>query len=63
MFIKSHFSLRYGLLSPEELVKWTKESDYAHTVLADINSTSSTLSYVREAQKEGIEPKIGIDIR
>ncbi len=63
MFIKSHFSLRYGLISPEEIVKWTKQAGYVHTVLADINSTSSTLSYVREAQNQGIEPIIGIDIR
>jgi error-prone DNA polymerase len=63
MFLKSHFSLRYGLVSPEEIVKWTKQADYAHTVLADINSTSSTLSYVREAQNQGIEPVVGIDIR
>ena len=63
MFLKSHFSLRYGLVSPEELVKWTKEAGYVHVVLADINSTSSTLSYVREAQKQGMQPTIGIDIR
>lgn len=63
MFLKSHFSLRYGLLSPEEIVKWTKQAGYAHTVLADINSSSSALSYVREAQQQGIEPIVGIDIR
>lgn len=63
MFIKSHFSLRYGLVSPEEIVKWTKQAGYAHTALADINSTSSTLSYVREAQNQKINPIIGIDIR
>lgn len=63
MFIKSYFSLRYGLVSPEEIVRWTKEENYVHTVLCDINSTSSTLDYVREAQKIGIRPIIGIDIR
>lgn len=63
MFLKSHYSLRYGLLSPEELVQWTSGSGYAYTVLCDINSTSSTLGYVREAQKLGIQPIVGIDIR
>lgn len=63
MFLKSHFSLRYGLVSPEELVTWTKEAGYARTALCDINSTSSTLSYVREAQKQDLSPVVGIDIR
>lgn len=63
MFIKSHYSLRYGLLSPEELVQWASGSGYAYVALCDINSTSSTLGYVREAQKLGIQSIIGIDIR
>ncbi len=63
MFLKSHFSLRYGLVSPEEIVRWTKQENYAHTVLCDINSTSSTLDYVREVQKSQLKPIIGIDIR
>ena len=63
MLIKSHYSLRYGLLSPEQIVHWQKEANYEHVVLADINSTTSTLSYIREAQKQGIEPIVGIDIR
>ena len=63
MFIKSHFSLRYGLISPEEIVKWTKQSGYTRTAICDINSTTSTLSYVREAQHEGIDPVVAIDIR
>ncbi len=63
MFLKSHFSLRYGLISPEEIVTWTKQSGYARTAICDINSTTSTLSYVREAQREGIQPVVAIDIR
>ena len=63
VFLKSHFSLRYGLLSPEEIVKWTKASGYARTAICDINSTTAALSYVREAQREGIAPVVGIDIR
>jgi DNA-directed DNA polymerase III PolC len=63
MFLKSQYSLRYGLVSPEELVSWSREAGYAYVALCDINSTSSTLSYVREAQKTGTKPVIGIDIR
>lgn len=63
MFLKSHFSLRYGLVAPEELVSWSKEAGYGYVSLCDINSTSSSLSYVREAQKTGTRPVIGADIR
>jgi DNA polymerase-3 subunit alpha len=63
VFLKSNFSLRYGLVSPEEIVRWTKQESYVHTALCDINSTSSTLDYVRESKKNGINPVIGIDIR
>jgi DNA polymerase-3 subunit alpha len=63
MFLKSHYSLRYGLLSPEELVQWTSGSGYAYSALCDINSTTSTLGYVREAQKHGVQVIVGIDIR
>ncbi len=63
MFLKSHFSLKYGILSPEELVLWIHSSCYVHAVLCDINSTSAALGYVRAAQKEGIVPVVGIDIR
>ena len=63
MFLKSHFSLKYGILSPEELVHWIHSSGHVHAVLCDINSTSAVLGYVRAAQKEGIVPVVGIDIR
>jgi DNA polymerase-3 subunit alpha len=63
MFIKSHYSLRYGLVSPEYLTQWSVEAGYSMVVLCDINSTSSTLSYVRETQKLKIPAIIGIDIR
>ena len=63
MFLKSHFSLKYGILSPEELVHWIRSSGHVHAVLCDINSTSAVLGYVRAAQKEGIVPVVGIDIR
>jgi len=63
MFYKSHYSLRYGILSPEELIQWAKAANYEQVVLCDINSTSSSLSYVRGAQKLQMPAIIGIDIR
>ena len=63
MFLKSHYSIKYGILSPEELIQWAKGANYKQVVLCDINSTTSSLSYVREAQKLGMPAVIGIDIR
>ena len=63
MFVKSHYSLKYGILSPELLVQWAKEATYTHAVLIDNNTTTAALRFVREAQNQKINPVIGIDIR
>ena len=63
MFVKSHYSLKYGILSPEQLVQWVKEENYTHAVLIDNNTTTAALRFVREAQNQKINPVIGIDIR
>ena len=63
MFLKSHFSLKYGILSPDELIQWMKASGHTYAALCDINSSSAALGYVRAAQREGIIPVVGIDIR
>jgi len=63
MFLKSSFSLRYGLVPPEELVQWVVDASYPSALLCDINSTSAALSYCRAALEKGIRPTVGIDIR
>jgi DNA polymerase III alpha subunit len=51
MKTKSHFSLKYGIHSPEAIVQWAVDSAYPYVFLADINSTGAVLAFVREAQR------------
>ena len=59
----SHFSLKYGILSPEEIVEWAFDSGYLSVFLADINTTGSALAFIRAAKKKGIQPIVGAEIR
>lgn len=59
----SHFSLRYGILSPEEIVDWAIEAGYSSVFLADINFTGSAIAYAREAQLKGIHAVFGVELR
>ena len=63
MMLHSYFSLKYGILSPEELVDWAFDSGYSYAVLTDINHTGSGLSFARRAQEKNIQPILGVDIR
>lgn len=59
----SHFSLKYGILSPEEIVDLAIELGYTSVLLADINTTGSALAFIRAAKKKGIKPIVGSEIR
>ena len=59
----SHFSLHYGILSPEEIVQWAKSAGYSYVVLTDINATGAVLAFVREAQRLGMKPIVGVELR
>ncbi len=63
MITHSQFSLKYGLLSPEEIVRWAKDSGYDNIALADINSTTAGLVFCLENQQVGRETIMGIDVR
>lgn len=63
MFIHSHFSLRYGLVSPEEIVKQAIELGYTKIALTDINSTSAGISFSLENQRENRATILGTDVR
>ena len=63
MFYKSHYSIKYGILSPEELIQWAKEIGHEYIALTDINSTTAALSYVRAAQQQKIPAIVGVEIR
>ncbi len=59
----SFFSLRYGMISEEELLALGQANGYHSMVLTDINNTSACLNFVRMAPRYGIRPLLGIDFR
>ena len=63
MKLHSCYSLKYGILSPEQLVEWGVDASYSSIFLADINSTGAVLSFVQESQKKGIKAVVGVELR
>jgi DNA polymerase-3 subunit alpha len=55
--------LKYGILSPEEIVDLAIELGYKSVLLADINTTGSALAFIRAAKRKGIKPIVGAEIR
>ena len=65
MYLNCHscFSLRYGTLQPELLVKEAKKRGLTTLVLTDINNTSAHFDFVRACENEGIRAFLGIEFR
>jgi len=65
MYLNTHsyFSFKYGVISPENLLREAGNNGISTFVLTDINSTSGCLNFVREAPKYGMRPIIGVDFR
>ena len=65
MYLNCHsfYSLRYGTLSPTELV--TEAAALGHTclVLTDINNTSCSYGFLQACEKAGIRGLLGIEYR
>lgn len=59
----SYYSLRYGVLSPRQLVDEAVAAGLSTAALTDINNTSSAFSFIRLCKKAGIKPILGIDFR
>lgn len=65
MYLNAHtyYSLRYGTFCPKTLLELAEANHFPTLALTDINTTSACLQFVREAQKTGIKPVIGVDFR
>ena len=63
MKVMSYFSMKYGVYAPEILVQWALDSGYSTLFLAEINNTGSALSFVRSAQRKGLHPVLGVELR
>jgi DNA polymerase III alpha subunit len=61
--IHSKYSLRFGVHTPEDIAAFFAQAGYLFGVLTDINNTSGVLSFVRAAQKQTIQPVVGVDFR
>jgi DNA-directed DNA polymerase III PolC len=61
--IHSCYSLKYGMVDPEELVLWGTNAGYERVALTDINNTSAVLNFVRYSMENGRIPVVGVDFR
>lgn len=65
IFLNCHtrFSLRYGILSEEELCVLAQRNGVKTLTVTDINSTTACLNFCKIAPEYGIRPLVGIDFR
>ncbi len=65
MYLNTHtyYSLRYGTISPKELIEQALQNHITTICLTDINSTSSNLEFIRLAKKKHLNPVLGVDFR
>ena len=61
--VHSYYSLRYGTMSPEVLVRRAAACGIPVLPLTDINTTMGIFEFVRLCREHGIAPVAGADIR
>ena len=60
---RSYYSLRYGVISVENLVKRAAACGMDHLCLTDINNTSGIIELTKYCHEHGLRPIIGIEFR
>ncbi|MDQ3192749.1 MAG: PHP domain-containing protein, partial [Bacteroidota bacterium] len=65
MIINAHsnYSLRYGVISIEDLVQSAIDNNYEAIALTDINNSSGVLDFVKVCIDKGIKPIVGMEFR
>ncbi len=65
MFLNCHsyYSLRYGTLSIEQLVKEAVKHGITTLALTDINNTMGTIDFVKACRENNLHPVAGIEFR
>ncbi len=65
MYLNCHtyFSLKYGTLSPAQLIDEAEKNGVTSLVLTDINNTSAVFDLKRQAQGKRLNIIVGIDFR
>jgi error-prone DNA polymerase len=61
--VHSYYSLRYGTISPEKLVKQLKTLGYEAAVLTDINNSSGVFKFIKESQDNRFSGLAGMEFR
>ena len=59
----SRFSLRYGVLSVDDILSWAQANGVTRMALTDVGTTSANWDFVRRAAGFGVAPVLGIDVR
>ncbi|MBA7584806.1 DNA polymerase III subunit alpha [subsurface metagenome] len=65
MYLNTHsyYSLRYGTLPVEKIVREAKKKDIKALALTDINNSTGALDFVKICRQEKIHPIAGIEFR
>ena len=65
MYLNTHsrFSLRYGVLSVDDILSWAQATGVTRMALTDVGTTSANWDFVRRAERFGVAPVLGIDVR
>ncbi len=65
MYLNCHtyYSLRYGTMSPAQLVQQAKIHGVRQLVLTDVNNTSCAVEFCRYCNQAGIKAVLGIEFR
>lgn len=65
MLLHTHstFSLRYGTLTEEEVLRTAAERGFTAVALTDINNTSACFNFLRLAPQYNIHAVVGVDFR
>ncbi|AWX44809.1 DNA-directed DNA polymerase [Flagellimonas maritima] len=65
MYLNCHsqFSLRYGTLTEVQLLELAVQMGVGYMALTDINNTSATLNFLKNATKFPLWPVVGVDFR
>jgi DNA-directed DNA polymerase III PolC len=65
MYLSAHsyYSLRYGVISPGELVDLAQKNRLSSFALTDISNTSGIIEFVKACKEKNIKPIGGMDFR
>ncbi|NVO01931.1 MAG: DNA polymerase III subunit alpha, partial [Bacteroidetes bacterium] len=59
----SYYSLRYGVISVEDIVQSAIDNNYEAIAITDINNSSGVLEFVKVCFESGIKPIAGMEFR